>query len=218
MSKFDELLTQLAAENEAQETLAKALPQASQDDKSIQVAAEEGKDAGEEEGDGKKDVVKDENEGDGSLAKSLKIIGEDGEEIDALDATELLKSLQMQIGDHDEVLAKALPGVLGLIQKQGNMLAQQGELIKSLQGDIQTLAGQGRGRKTQIVITEKQAATDNVLAKSQPDGLTPQEFMLKANTAFDKKVISGLELRTVDACLRQGQVPSSDLITKIANS
>ncbi|MNC43705.1 hypothetical protein D3C75_925800 [compost metagenome] len=56
------------------------------------------------------------------------------------------------------------------------------------------------------------------MTKSQPDGITPQEFMLKANTAFDKGVINGMQLTTIDVCLREGKGIDPALIAKIANS
>ena len=211
MSKFQELLAQLSAEEAAQDTLAKALPQDSQDDATIQAAAEEGGEGGEGKGEGEGE---EEEEAEGSLTKSLTL--ESGEE--AIDATDLLKSLQDNVAEHGEVLAKALPQVLKLMQGQSAMIAQQGELLKSLQTEVQTLRGQGRGRKTVVTVQEKLPAGETMLAKSQQEGMTPQEFMLKANNAFDKKVLTGLELTTIDACLREKQAISPALMQKVLNS
>lgn len=212
MSKFAELLLQLNAEQEAQDTLAKALPQQdSQDDAKIQAAAGEGEGEGEGE-----ESIEGAGDGDGeeSMTKSLTL--ENGEE--AIDATELLKSMQADLAEHDEVLSKAMPQVLQLMQGQSKMIQQQGDLIKSMQGRIDELAGQGRGRKTVVTVTEKVNAGEQPMTKSQPDGITPQEFMLKANTAFDKGVINGMQLTTIDVCLREGKGIDPALIAKIANS
>lgn len=212
MSKFEELLTQLQAETEAQNTLAKALPQDSQDDDAtIQAAAEEGDGEGEGKGEGEGEG---EGEGGEPMAKSLTLA--DGEEV--IDATELLKSLQADITEQGDVLAKALPQVLQLMQGQSKMIAQQGELIKSMQGRLDALAGQGRGRKAVVSVTEKQSAAEQPLAKSQQEGITPQEFMLKANNAFDKGIISGTQLTTIDVSLRQGVAIDPALLNKIVNS
>lgn len=212
MSKFAELLLQLNAEQEAQDTLAKALQQQdSQDDAKIQAAAGEG----EGEGEGEESIEgAGEGEGEESMTKSLTL--ENGEE--AIDATELLKSMQADLAEHDEVLSKAMPQVLQLMQGQSKMIQQQGDLIKSMQGRIDELAGQGRGRKTVVTVTEKVNAGEQLMTKSQPDGITPQEFMLKANTAFDKGVINGMQLTTIDVCLREGKGIDPALIAKIANS
>ncbi|WNL63646.1 hypothetical protein ST4_088 [Aeromonas phage ST4] len=215
MSKFDELLAQLNAEQEAQQdTLAKALQQQDgQDDKKIQAAAGEG------EGDGEGESIEGAGEGEGegegeeSMTKSLTL--ENGEE--AIDATELLKSMQADLAEHGEVLAKGMPQLLTLMQGQNKMIQQQGELIKSLQDRVGELAGQGRGRKAVVTVTEKLAAGET-MTKSQSDGITPQEFMLKANTAFDKGIINGVQLTTLDVCLREGKPVDPALIAKIANS
>ena len=213
MSKFQELLEQLNAETEAQDTLAKALPQDSQDDANIQAAAEEGEGEGEGEDEGEGEG---EGEGDEPMAKSLTLA--DGEEV--VDATELLKSLQADITEQGDVLAKALPQVLQLMQGQSKMIQQQGDLIKSMQTRLDALAGQGRGRKAVISVTEKQVAGEQPLAKSQQEGMTPQEFMLKANNAFDKKIITGAQLTTVDVAVREGKVTALDhsLLQTIVNS
>lgn len=213
MSKFAQLLAQLNAEQEAQDTLAKALPQQdSQDDKKIQDAAGEGEGEGEEE-----ESAEGEGEGEGqgeeSMTKSLTLA--DGEEV--VDATELLKSLQNDVAEHGDVLAKALPQVLLLMQGQSKMIQQQGDLIKSMQTRIDELAGQGRGRRAVVSVMEK-AVAGEPMAKSQADGITPQEFMLKANNAFDKGIISGVQLTTLDVCMREGKPIDPALINKIANS
>ena len=212
MSKFAELLAQLNTEQEAQDNLAKALPQQdSQDDKKIQDAAGEGVDDDEEE-----DII-DETEAvdEEPMAKSMTLA--DGEEV--IDATDLLKSLQNDITEHGDVLAKALPQVLHLMQGQSKMIQQQGDLIKSMQTRIDDLAGQGRGRRAVVSVMEKPAAgAFEQMTKSQGDGLTPQEFMLKANSAFDKGAITGVQLTTLDVCLREGKQIDPALIQKIANS
>lgn len=221
MSKFAELLAQLNAEQEAQEgLLAKSLPsQSDTDDKTIQNAAKEGE-GGEDDDEGREEVSAvgggegdGEGEGEGELAKSLTLAN--GETV--IDATELLKSLQETQDQHDEVLAKALPQVLQLVQGQSKMIQQQGDLLKSMQARIDQLAGQGRGRKTVVSVVEKQSVGET-LAKSQQEGLTPQEFMLKASSAFDKGVITGLQLSTIDVSIREGQSIDPNLIQKIVNS
>ena len=216
MSKFAQLLAQLNAEQEAQDILAKALPQQdSQDDKKIQAAAGEGEPETEEEESVEGEVEgEDEGKGEESMTKSLTLAN--GEE--AVDATELLKSMQADLAEHEDVLSKALPQVLVLMQGQNKIIQQQGDLIKSMQSRIDELAGQGRGRKAVVTVMNKQPAGGEPMAKSQADGITPQEFMLKANTAFDKGVINGMQLTTIDVCLREGKGIDPALIAKIANS
>lgn len=216
MSKqFEELLNQLNAEQEAQDALIKSLPQDSQDDDKIQAAAAEGE-AGADDG-----TVTEENEEDEKLdengepmAKSLTLEG--GEE--AIDATDLLKAMQADIDTHGDVLAKAMPQVLKLMQGQSQMIQQQGTLIKSMQSRMDALAGQGRGRKAVITVSEKPVTGEDPMVKSQQDGMSPQEFMLKANNAFDKKLITGTQFTTIDVCLREGQAIDPELIRKIVSA
>lgn len=210
--KFAELLAQLQAEQDSQEALAKALPKAGEDgDKKIEAAAAEGEEGKEgEENEEGETISADGEEGEG-MAKSL--TNEDGEVV--IDATELLKSMQADIAEHGDVLAKALPQVLVLVQGQSKMLQQQGDLIKSLQTRVAELAGQGRGRKAVITVSEKPAET---LVKSEPNGLTPQEFMLKANNAFEKGAITGLQLTALDVALREGKPVDQAVVAKVANS
>jgi len=209
MDKFAELLAQLQAEQDSQEALAKALPKAGEDgDKKIEAAAAEGEEG--KEGEEGETISADGEEGEG-MAKSL--TNEDGEVV--IDATEMLKSMQADIAEHGDVLAKALPQVLVLVQGQSKMLQQQGDLIKSLQTRVAELAGQGRGRQSVITVSEKPAET---LVKSEPNGLTPQEFMLKANNAFEKGAITGLQLTALDVALREGKPVDQAILAKVANS
>lgn len=203
MSQFAELLAQLAAQQEEQETLAKALPaEGGEDDEAIQAAAAEGDDAGNEN---------DDDDGDDEtpaqpLTKSMTAIV-DGEEVEAVDATDLLKSLDGRLGDVETTLAKGLQVAMGTIKAQG-------DLIKSLNDQINKLAGQGKGRKSVITVSEKPAAGESTLAKSEPQGMTNQEFLLKANAAFAAGKLSGQELTTADVAIRMGQQVPAQIIAK----
>ena len=200
MSQFDELLAQLNAVQEEQSTLAKAMPEADgEDDKAIQTAAEDGaEDNGNPE---------DEDNGEEPMTKSIMI---DGEAHDVVDAEVLIKSIHDQgerLGQAEEVLAKGLTAALGMIKGQG-------ELIKSMQGQIAKLSKQGTGRKTVLSVHEKPVVSGEPLAKSQQEGLTPAELMAKANAAYDAKKISGQELTAIDVALRQGIAPETGLLAK----
>lgn len=203
MSQFDELLAQLSAEQEEQSTLAKALPaEDGEDDEAIQAAAEEGA-----EGEENPEDAEGEEEGDKPLAKSMTV---DGEEVQVVDADELIKSLHDLTGRveaNESVLAKALESTLGTIKAQG-------EMIKSLNAKVTKLAGEGRGRKTVLSVMEK-PSIDEPLAKSQPEGMTHGEFMAKSDAAFAAKKITGLERTVIDVSLRQNQALDPGLIAKV---
>lgn len=206
MSQFAELLAQLEAQQAEQETLAKALPAegGEDDDKAIQAAAAEGDTDADDENpeDGDDDPSVDDQPMAKSMAATI-----DGEEVEVIDATELLKSLDGRIGGMETVLAKALESTLGTVKTQG-------EMIKSLSARLDKLAGQGKGRKAVLTISEKPAAGETTLAKSEPHGLNPQEFMLKANAAFAAGKLSGQELTTADVAIRMNQPIPAGIIAK----
>lgn len=208
MSQFNELLAQLTAVQEEQSTLAKALPaEGGEDDKTIQAAAAEGAKGNPEDDEPELDA-------DGKpvakpMAKSMTV---DGEQVDIVDAGELIKSLQdltVRTTETESVLAKGLTAVLGMVKGQT-------DLIKSMQSDIATLRGQGSGRKTVLTVMEKPVVGDP-LAKSQAasePAVTRDSIMAKANTAFDARKITGLELTSIDVSLRQGVMPDQAILAK----
>lgn len=210
MSKFHELLTQLNAEKDAQDTLAKALPQDSQDDKDIQAAAEDG---GASEGtvEGDADNSGD-GDGDDAMTKSLTL--EDGEEV--IDATEMLKSLQETQEEHSEVLAKAMPQILELIQGQRTLIQQQGEMIKSLQTQVQHLGNQGRGRKAVVTIIDKPNPGETTMAKSLgSEQLTGQQILAKALDMQKAGKLTGLDVSRCENSIQAGVGVPADILAKI---
>ena len=206
MSKlFEQLLSSLNTELDEQTQLAKSLPaKDGEDDEAIQAAAAEGDDA-----DDKNPEDNEPDEGDKPIAKSVTAMV-DGEEVEAIDATELLKSLQDRVDEHDDVLAKALTTTLATVKAQG-------EMIKSLNAEMKKLAGKGAGRKTVLTVVEKPAAGEQDMTKSQQDGMTTGEFMAKANAAFAAGKLSGIELTTADVAIRQGaQIPAGIIAKALA--
>jgi translation initiation factor 1 (eIF-1/SUI1) len=204
MSQFNELLAQLNAESVAAETLVKALPvEDGKDDEAIQAAATEGdnadtnpEDDDAEEGDEKG------GDDDKPMAKSVTAVV-DGEEVEAIDATELLKSLVERVGTQESVLAKALESTLGTIKAQG-------EMIKSLSAQVKKLGGEGKGRKTVLSVVEKPAAGEQALAKSEQSPMTVQDFMAKATANWEAKKLTGREFTTLDVARREGKLAEID--------
>jgi hypothetical protein len=210
MSQFEQLLGELQADNEA---MTKALPaDDGKDDAKIQAAAGEG---GGNDNVNPDDDEDDEDKDPGELmGKSMTLTDAEGNSIDAVDGTELVKSLiadigalKGQVGSHEDTMAKALESTLGVVKTQGT-------LIKSLMARVEELAGQGRGRKTVLALTEKVAAGE--LKKSQTDeGLTPKEFLAKSDAAFSAGRITGLEFTTIDVCIRQNAAIDPALVSKV---
>lgn len=192
-SAFDKLLGEL-------DTMTKALPAGDMDgDKKIANADED-----DEEDKGK--------DGDNTMTKSLKVTLADGSVIDAEDGTALVKSLLARVDDTEDVMAKALGSAIGLIKAQGDALAKNNELVKSLQQKVAELSNEGKGRKTLVNIHESAAAT---LTKAETPGMTGAEFMAKANAAFGAGKISGKDLTVIDVSLRSQQPVDPNLIQKV---
>jgi hypothetical protein len=149
-----------------------------------------------------------------TMAKSFKLKLDDGTEVEATDGTEMLKALEQRIDKGEETIAKALGAALGLIKSQSDM-------IKSLNEKVAKLSNEGRGRKTVISIQEKNGNAGGAGGEAGSGGegagggIKVEEFMAKAQNAFDSKKISGLELTTIDVCLRTKQPIDQKLISKV---
>lgn len=201
MSDFEKLLAELSQETANQETLAKSLAAPAADDAKIAAAAADA--------DGAKPNPEDEED----LAKSLDVLNAAATAagVAVIDGEEFAKSIDSlggRMSAAEDVLAKAMDSALGMIRLQG-------EMIKSLGDKVTALSGEGRGRKTVVTINERQPAGEP-LVKSQP-GFTVGEVMAKANSAFDAKKITGLELTTLDVALRNGTPPSESVLARIVS-
>lgn len=211
---FEKLLEEL----DAIQTLAKSDPVDADDgdDAGIAEAAAEGEDGdeGHAEPDGDEGI---EGEGDGDgdegMAKSFSLKLEDGTEVDAIDGTELVKSLIDRFDAQEDTLAKALGGIVELIKSNAETVRSQAALIKSLQGDVKRLGGEGRGRKTVVSVAEKPVA--ETLAKSEPEGMNANEFMAKALSAQQAGKITGLDVSVAETSLNKGLPVPTNIVRRV---
>ncbi|EDL8063695.1 hypothetical protein CTA21_16210 [Salmonella enterica] len=228
MSQFDELMATLnaidaeapaetlAKSEPAGEEIVKALPNEDEaDDKKIAAAEEEGKGEGDDEEEEGEDKGEEFDKSCGSMKKSFTT--EEGEEL--IDATEVLEGLQKSFAEHDDVLAKAMPKIVDLLGAQSKQLKEQGELIKSMQETIATLGARGTGRKSTVTVMAKSHVAAQPAAATAPEEapLTVQDLMVKANSLFDQKLLSGLQLTKLDVALRNGYTPDADVLQILAS-
>lgn len=211
MDNFDDLLK--ALNDVESDTPAAPAPGEDTDDESIAAAAADGDNDGEPDGDeGKEGEAAPVAKGGKPapvMAKSFAFVDDNGNEQEAVDATDLIKSIMAKQDQTSDVLAKALSSVTATMAKQNDML-------KSMQARLDVLAGQGKGRKTVLTVSEKPNVGDtNVMAKSQ-NAITPADLMAKANAAFDAGKITGRDLNVVSVCLRQNEKIDAGLLSKIA--
>ena len=125
-----------------------------------------------------------------------------GETVEAVDGTELLKSLSDSVANTDARLEKSFGEAVSL------MKSMHGE-IASRKKQVAKLSGEGRGRKAVVNVHEHAEP----MAKSQ-SGLTPNDLMAKAQAAFAEGRLSGRELNEIDASLRMREAPNPSLIAK----
>ena len=201
---FEKLLEEL-------DVMAKAMSEEEnkQDDENIQAAAEEGHadEEADEAGDHEEPDGDEDENGEEPMGKSFAFTLEDGTVVEAMDGTELVKSMMTRFESTESAMTKALGAAVDLIGKQGDM-------IKSLQADMKKLAGEGRGRKAVVSVAEKVPA-GQTMAKSEPSGLTVQEFFAKAEAAFSAGRISGQELTAIDVARRSGMAIDQGLVAKV---
>ena len=212
MSQFDKLMQELGTLQADQETMTKALPaDDGKDEEKIQAAAAESGLDGDGDADdmgGEPDGDED-DEGKPAMAKSFKFTLEDGTEVEAQDGSELVKSLQSRIEQNEGQMMKALETAVGLIKGQG-------DLIKSMQDQMKKLGGEGRGRKAVVSVVEKPSPGENVLAKSEPAGMSHDQFFAKAMVAQREGRISGTEIAMAEACLNRGEAIPQNIVQRVA--
>ena len=209
--QFQQLLAQLEGLHSEQTTLAKALPAegGEDDDKAIQAASDEG-----DKGEGNdEEIDEDEDEEGGDekpMTKSIKLGDEEVEIVDAEELVKSVESLTKRMTTGEEALAKGLGSIVTLVKGQN-------ALIKSLQDQVSKLAAKPAGRKSVLSVQDK--PSEETLTKSQDDGMTVQQFLAKSHAAFDAKKITGKELTMLDVAARNGKLAEMDhsLIAKVVS-
>ncbi|HKT53428.1 MAG TPA: hypothetical protein VJP88_03190 [Caulobacteraceae bacterium] len=223
-TQFDALLAEIQGQGAETETFTKSV---NDDAARIDAAAAEAGAEGEGEGeDGKKKPVEGEG-GEGAAAaggeekfgKSFTMVGEDGKEVQGYDATELLKSLMDRTETLEANSAKGLAAVLGVVK-------QQGELIKSLYGEVRAMGAQGRGRKAVLAISETagedlskslQAGADAAAAGgAAKGGISRQEYIQHAQAAAGEGMIEWHSANLAETCLNKGLEPPAEVTAAVA--
>ena len=202
MNDFDALLSELG-------TLSKSM-QTSGDVK-VQAAAKEAGavlPAGEEDADGKDDEKDDE-----LFGKSFQVTMQDGSVQEAFDGTAMMKSLAGTVSGLQAdaaVTSGELAKALTFAATVTGIVAQQGELIKSLRADLAAVSTQGRGRTAALTVMDKPGATAAPVAAAQPAGI-----MAKAMTAFNAGTFSGAEVARLEAHFGRGLPAPADILARL---
>lgn len=214
MSQFDKLMQELGSLSADQEQMAKAIPaDDGKDEEKIQAAAADGGlgDGDADDKGGKPDGDAD-DKGDGDdkpMAKSFQLTLEDGTVVEAQDGAEMVKALQTRIETAEGNFAKAMDAAVGLIKGQA-------DLIKSMSDRITKLSSEGRGRKAVVSVVEKPVPGATELKKSEPAGMSTNEFFAKALTAQREGRLSGTDIAIAEACLNRGEAIPSTIVQRVA--
>lgn len=230
---FENLLNDLQALQESraqQDEMMKSLAasDAADDDKVKAAAAEAGatlpQDSGEGAGEGAGEggaagageggEVEEEDDEDNAppMAKSF-MYDADGEPVEIVDATEMLKSLAARVEQAESGTSAALSAAVTLLKSQDAALRTQGELIKSLAAKVESIGSQGRGRAAVVSVAEKPAT--GTLAKSEPTGMNPGEFMAKALEAQRAGRLTGRDVSIAEGYLQKGMPVPAEIINRV---
>lgn len=223
---YEKLLSDLEALHTAQdqEALAKSLANAgAADDGKIAAAADDAGVTGNDDEAVDGEVVEgddDEQENNDPINKSLGLFDADGLPVDALDGTEMIKSLMARIDTQETAAGKVMGLAVDLIKSQATALtqqseqiAEQGSLIKSLQEQVAALSDTGRGRKSVVTVAEKPVIGQ--MTKSEPAGLSGLEFMAKAQEAHEAGRISGRQVAIAETSLQKGLAVPADIVQRV---
>ncbi len=199
---FDDLLGEL-------DVLAKAMKS---DDTTAAAAADAGVQDTGGEGDGGDGVGEGDGDGDDVLGKSFKVQLEDGTTADAFDATAMLKAMGLRIDGVGSQLMKGMTAITSLVKAQGDTIKSQGALIKSLQGELSKIGGQGRGRQATVAVVGTTANTDG----GGKAAMTKDEILTKALALSGKGLMTSLDVSRVQSHLNNGLALPADLATAIS--
>jgi len=213
MSKFDELLVdleklhsnQLLKSAPAADVAAVGEPKKDDDDENIEAAAQQTEDAGAAEDD--IENIDDDTE-DEELGKSFSFTLENGETVEAVDGTEMVKALSLKLETQSETMAKALGTAVDLIKHQGGV-------IDALTARVDSIASSGRGRKAVVSIAEKSEA--EMHKSDEPAGMSGEAFMTKALSAQKAGHITAHQVSLAEGYLSKGLAVPAELVQKVLN-
>lgn len=195
-SKFEALINDLGAATEMAKSFeekgaaAAAADEGNKDDAEIAAAAE---------GEGEK------GDEDETVAKSFTVTMADGTTVEAVDGSEMIKSLIARVEDSDAALLATGGAVTALT-----------DMVKSLAGQVEALQNTGVRRKAVLAITEKPAPVADVLAKSDaPAGVTGEVFMAKALEANAAGRITSVQVAYCENLINAGQTPPAELVRAV---
>lgn len=203
-SEFEELCKDL-------DLLKKSQSDEDDGDKKIKAASEEDEE-GSDDNVNKKTVDTEDNEDEedteDQFGKSLPVILPSGEQAMAVDAGQLIKSLQ----DGIDRLGKGLETDRESFAKSLNVLTEkmeeQGKVIKAIGEQVIRMAKSGSGRKSVVDLGMS-------MTKSQPQSLSPSVLLAKCEQAMLQGKLTGYELSSAETYVNRGMEIPQSILSKL---
>lgn len=164
-----------------------------------------------DEGDGA--IDDDGAEDDASFGKSFRFTLDSGDEVEAVDGTELVKSLMTRVEALEGSGVSAGAEMTKALGVAVDLIKSQGEAISSLRNEVKRLASEGRGRKTVVSVAERPAPES--MAKSEPAGVSGEVFMAKALEAQKAGRITALQVSVAEGALTKGLAVPADIVKSV---
>lgn len=165
------------------------------------------------------------------MAKSFTLQTEDGGTIEVQDASELLKALDVRLTDTTASVQEALGSVVNVMKGQGELiksmteklsaqgetLAAQDTLIKSLRDDLAKFGAAPGGRKAVVTVAERTtaSATDLMTKAGMPEGITVEDFFAKCSDLQVKGKITGVDIAIAEASLNSGKPVPEGIVRRV---
>lgn len=202
MADYDALLREL------DDTILKAAS-VDMDDEKIEQAAAGADPTGEAAA--KKKAAAERAAADGDVpmfAKSFNVTLEDGQELEAWDGTELVKSMQTVIAGHETTIKRLATDLAGANAAVSQVLP----MLKSL---AETVGKQGEHIRTLREAPGGRASVLKAPAAAPAGPLNRGELLAKALEASAAGRITGLEAASVETALNRGQAPHPSVLQRI---
>jgi len=200
---------------EEMNTMSKSLPAAEEDIKDDKDASVDDLPAGDEVTD--KEIVAnaDDNEDDDDFSKSLTVTTENGEQVQAFDGEQLIKSFNGKIKKQATDVEQVLTAQNGMIKSLTDIVTSQSKMLKSMNINMQALGNSGKGRKTVINVQEKPDLNKSLDAEDET--IQPQVFHQMLSKALKGGAINPDEAVRAETQINSGQNPHPDVVSKVMN-
>lgn len=165
------------------------------------------------------------------MAKSFTLKTDDGETLQVVDASEMIKALTGRLDVTASTMEETFTNVVNVMKGQGELvkaltvrfeeqtatIAAQDTLIKSLQAEVTKLGSLPAGRRAVVTVAERQAApaTDLMAKAGMPEGVTTDDFFAKALNMQGEGKLTGVDIAIAEASINAGQPVPPSIVRRV---